>query len=57
MADEEAVRAARLALTDATRSVVRTGLFLLGIPARSVCNRIGKHGFETEKGFVCWISN
>ncbi len=33
MADEPDVRAARLALTDATRSVIATGLFLLGIAA------------------------
>jgi arginyl-tRNA synthetase len=33
MADDEAVRTARLTLTDATRSVIRTGLYLLGIGA------------------------
>ncbi len=33
MADEPDVRAARLALTDAVRSVIRTGLYLLGIAA------------------------
>ncbi|MPM26817.1 hypothetical protein SDC9_73322 [bioreactor metagenome] len=33
MADDEAVRAARLALTDATRSVIAIGLGLLGLSA------------------------
>ena len=33
MADDEAVRTARLALTDATRSVVAIGLGLLGLAA------------------------
>ena len=33
MADDEVVRAARLALTDATRSVIAIGLGLLGLSA------------------------